>query len=163
MVGSPLTSAHRLLKDSVVDHWSVHWKSMEDCFRDICAFGEGYKRTKGYGRAKFYAQGASKINEVKSTKDPGLCFRCGRHHFHNRCTEHINKNLMRDPRAHHIQHKTADELIIHKDSKTIETKTVLSYRNLIISSMQQIMSSNDKSFIINTIKHIPGENKMKKK
>ena len=43
----------RKLKDSVVGHWSVHWKSIEDCFRDICTFGVGYKRAKGYCRAEF--------------------------------------------------------------------------------------------------------------
>ena len=55
---------------------------MEDYFRGIHAFGTGYERTKGYGRAaKFDTPETSTINEVKSTKDPGPCFRRGGPHF----------------------------------------------------------------------------------
>ena len=66
----------RKLKDSVVGHQTMHWKSMEDCFRDICPLGVGYERTKGYCRADFDTPEVSTINEVKSTKDLGPCFRC---------------------------------------------------------------------------------------
>ena len=45
---------------------------MEDCLRDIHAYGAGCERAKGYGRAEFDAPEASTINEVKSIKDPGL-------------------------------------------------------------------------------------------
>ena len=44
---------HREIKDSVVGCQSAHWKSIEDCFRDICIFEMGYKRAKGYWRADF--------------------------------------------------------------------------------------------------------------
>ena len=73
----------RKLKDSVVGWQNVYWKSMEDCFRGIPTFGMGYKRTKDYCRPAFNAQEASSINEVQSTKDPGLWFRCGGPNFQN--------------------------------------------------------------------------------
>ena len=81
----------RKLKDIVELHQNAHWKSMEDCFSDICTFGAGYKRAKGYCRAEFDAWGASIINEVKSTKDTGLWFRCGGWHFQNTWTKHRNQ------------------------------------------------------------------------
>ena len=71
----------RKLKDSVGGYWSAHWKSMEDCFRDICTFGAGYDRDKGYCKADFNVTKPSTINEVKSTKDPELCFTCSVPHF----------------------------------------------------------------------------------
>ena len=77
----------RKLKDSAVGHWSTQWRSMEDCFRNICAFAVGYKTAKDYGRAEFHAQKVSTINEVKSKKDPGPCFRCGGPHFQNSDTK----------------------------------------------------------------------------
>ena len=66
---------HRKLKDSLAEDWSLHWKSIEDCFRDIHHFDAGYKRAKGYCRADFNIQEASTIKKVNSTKDPELCFR----------------------------------------------------------------------------------------
>ena len=36
----------RKLKDSIAGHLSVYWRSMEDCFRDICIFAAGYKKPK---------------------------------------------------------------------------------------------------------------------
>ena len=76
------------LKDSVVRHCSAHWKSLEDCFTDICTSGVCYERAKGYCRADFDTPGASAINEVKSTKDPGLYIRCSGPHSQSRCTKH---------------------------------------------------------------------------
>ena len=57
-----------------------YWKSMEDCFRDICTFGAGYERTKGYSRADFNVPETSAVNICKSTKDPGPCFGCSGSH-----------------------------------------------------------------------------------
>ena len=55
----------RMLKDSVVEHQSAHWKLMEDCFRSIHTFGVDYGRAKGYCRAD------SDAPEAKSmTSDP---------------------------------------------------------------------------------------------
>ena len=69
------------LKDRVKEQWSAHWRSMEDCFRDIYTFGVGYNRTKGYCRADYNAPEASAINYAKSTKNPEPCFRCSGPHF----------------------------------------------------------------------------------
>ena len=63
-----------MLKDTVVGLHSAHWTSRKDCLRNICTLGLGYKRAKCYYRAEFDAPGASAINEIKSTKNPGLCF-----------------------------------------------------------------------------------------
>ena len=52
----------RKLRESVVGHRSVQWRSMEDCFRDICASGAGHERAKDYGRVEFDALQASPIN-----------------------------------------------------------------------------------------------------
>ena len=78
----------RRLEDGVAGHWDTHWRSMKDCFRDICALDASYKRDKGYCIAEFDNPEASTINTVKSTKDPGLYFRCGGPHLQNRCTKH---------------------------------------------------------------------------
>ena len=111
---------------------SMQWRSVEDCFRDICAFGAGYKRAKGYGRAEFDAQEASTINEVKSKKDPGPCLDVvdptSKMHAQN-----TQINLITDPRSHHLQDKTTKELITHKNSVTIEATIIhIPYRNLVI-------------------------------
>ena len=70
----------RNVKDSDAGHQSMHWMLLEDCFKHICAFCVGYKRVRCYGRAGFNAKKSSTINKIKSTKDPGPCFRCKRHH-----------------------------------------------------------------------------------
>ena len=54
---------------------------MEDCFRDIYNIDAGYERTIGYCRAAFNTLEASTITEVKTTKEPGLCYTCGGPHF----------------------------------------------------------------------------------
>ena len=79
------------LRDSVVGNQSEKWKSMEACFRNICAFGMGYKRPKEYGGAEFNIPEASKVNEVKSKKDPGPCFKCGGPYFQNTHTKYTNQ------------------------------------------------------------------------
>ena len=43
----------RLLKESVVGHQSVHWKMMENCFRDIHNIGVGYEIAKGFSGDEF--------------------------------------------------------------------------------------------------------------
>ena len=73
------------MKDKIVGHQSTYWNSMEDCFSDIHIFGAGYEITKGYFRADFNAPEAPVINKVKSTKEPGPCFKCGGPHFQSRC------------------------------------------------------------------------------
>ena len=60
---------------------------MEGCSSDSHAFGAGYERAKGYSRVGFYAPEVPKINEVKSTKEPGPCFKYGGPHFQRRCTK----------------------------------------------------------------------------
>ena len=75
------------LKDKVEGHQSAYWNIMEDCFSDTHTFGAGYKGTKGYCKADFNAPEAPVINEVKSTKEPVPCFKCGRPHFCSRCTK----------------------------------------------------------------------------
>ena len=62
----------RMLKDSVVGHQSVQWKTIEDCFRDFHFIGAGCKGAKGYCRTDINTPEASTITEVKSTKEPGL-------------------------------------------------------------------------------------------
>ena len=69
------------LKDKVAGHQSAYWETMEDCFSDIHAFGNGYERAKGYSKVEFDAPGAQAVNEVKSSKEPGPCFKCDGPHF----------------------------------------------------------------------------------
>ena len=59
----------RRSKDSVVGYWSIQRKIMEDCFRDIWNIGAGYKRAKGYCRAKLNTPEASIITELNTLKD----------------------------------------------------------------------------------------------
>ena len=61
------------------------WRIASGIFVNISA---GYKRTKGYCRADFNTPEASVITEVKTNKETGLCYRCGRPHFQNNCTNH---------------------------------------------------------------------------
>ena len=65
------------LKDKVAGHQSAYWNTMDHCCSDIHAFGAGYERAKGYSRADFNAPDAATISEVKSTKEPAPCFKCG--------------------------------------------------------------------------------------
>ena len=105
----------RKVKDSFAGHWSVHYRSMKDCFNDIHIFGVEYERAKGYCKADFDSPEVSTINKVKSTKDPGLCYRGGGTHFQNRCTKD-RISLITNPKAHHLHDKTTKELIICKMS-----------------------------------------------
>ena len=81
---------YRRLKDSVVGHHSTQWKMMEDCSRDICNIDAEYERAKGYYRAKLNTQEASMITEVKTTKQPGPCYKFRGPHSQNNCTNHKN-------------------------------------------------------------------------
>ena len=92
---------------------------MKDCFRDIHAFGVGFKRAKGYSRAEFNAPEASTFNDVKLKKDPGLCFRCDGSHFQN-AYKNTQINLTNDPKACCLQDKITKELLTHENSLTIE-------------------------------------------
>ena len=56
---------------------------MEDCFKDIDNTGADYERAKCYCRADFSAPEASTITEVKTMKEPGQYYRCGRPDFQN--------------------------------------------------------------------------------
>ena len=58
---------------------------MKHCFNDIHTFGNGYERPKGYSKVDFDVPGTPVVNEVKSSKEPGPCFKCGGPHFLNRC------------------------------------------------------------------------------
>ena len=66
----------RKLKDSVTRHRTAQWKMMEECFRDINNIDMWYKRTKGYFRAEFSIPDASGINEIKTVKKRGPCYKC---------------------------------------------------------------------------------------
>ena len=81
----------RKIRKSIVGHWNVQWRSMEDYFRDIHAFGAGYERAKGCGRAEYNFPEASTNNDVMSKKDPGPCFKCSGPHFQNTCTKYTNQ------------------------------------------------------------------------
>ena len=74
------------LKDKVVGHQSTNWRTMEDCFSNICAVSAGYKRAKDYSRAYFHTPEVP-INEFKSIKEAGPCFKCGRPYSQSRCTK----------------------------------------------------------------------------
>ena len=54
---------------------------MEDCFSNIYTLGAGYEWAKDYSRADFDAPEAPVINEVKSTRELELCFKCSRPEF----------------------------------------------------------------------------------
>ena len=64
------------LKAKVVEHWSVYWKTMEDCFNNMYILGMGYERAKEYSTADFHTTEAPVINEVKSIKELEPCFKC---------------------------------------------------------------------------------------
>ena len=75
------------LKDKVVGYQSAYWNTMDDCFSNICAFGAGYKRAKGYSRMDLDVPKVLVFSEVISTKEAGLCFKfCGLH-FQKECTK----------------------------------------------------------------------------
>ena len=109
----------RELRASVVGHCSVEWRNMGDCFRDKSAFGAGYERAKGYGRAEFNTPKASTINEVKPKKDRGPCFRCSGPHFQNTCTRYLNKASSR-PLELHSQDRITKELLTDENSMSVE-------------------------------------------
>ena len=104
---------------------STQWGSIEDCFRDICNFGVRYKRAKGYYRAEFDTPEASTVNEVNSTKNPGLCFKCRGPYFQNRCTKHRNQASNRS-QSISSHSKITTELIIHRNSMTVKRPIVYS-------------------------------------
>ena len=83
----------RKIKDSVVGHWRTQWKMMEECFRDIHNIGAGYKQAKGYCRDIFSLSDASGINEIKTMKKTGPCYKCGGPHFQQDCTNNINNKI----------------------------------------------------------------------
>ena len=70
----------RRIKDSVVGHQTVQWKTMKDCFRDIHNIDAGYRRAKGNCRVDLKNPEALTSSKVKTTKEPGPCHKCGRPH-----------------------------------------------------------------------------------
>ena len=76
------------LKDKVVGHWSAYRKTMGYCFSDIHVFSARNERSKGYS-ADIHTQEVPIIKEVKSTKEPGPCFKCSGPHFERKCTKNI--------------------------------------------------------------------------
>ena len=78
----------RRLKDSVAGHWNMQWKTMEDCFRNIYISSTGYERAQEYCRADFNIPEASMITELKTTKEPGPCYKSSGSHFQNNYTNH---------------------------------------------------------------------------
>ena len=78
-------NSHKL-KDKVAGHWSKYCMAMGDCFIYIYAVGARYRRVKGYLWTDFHGLEVP-ISEIKSSKEPGPCFECGRPHFQNRCTK----------------------------------------------------------------------------
>ena len=70
---------------------SAHWRSLAACLRVIHSFTVGFKDQMPMAELHSMRPEASTINEFKSTKGPGLCFRCGGPHFQNRFTKHINQ------------------------------------------------------------------------
>ena len=97
----------RRLKDSIAVHQTAQWETMEDCFSDICNIGVGYKRAKGYCRAYSNTPEASMITEVKTKKEPDLCYRCGRPHFQNNCKNHKSNtnNQFQNTSSRHQNYK----------------------------------------------------------
>ena len=143
----------RKLRESVVGHWSVHWGSMEGFFRDIHAFGVGYKRAKGYKRAEFNSLEASIIYEVKSTKHPALCFRCCVPYFKNTCTKYTDQSKKRSQslsstRQNYKRIDNPQNFHNNGNNNNIFPTGTLSFH---IS--QQIKPDDNISSSINTIKH----------
>ena len=65
------------LKDSVVGHYSLQWKTMEEYVRHIWNIGVSYEKTKGYFSTEFNTQEASSITQVNTMKKLGLCYKHG--------------------------------------------------------------------------------------
>ena len=74
------------LKDSITGHQNTQWKTMEECFKDICNIGAGYEWAKGYSRAEFSTLDASGIIEIKAVKITGPSYKCRGPHFQHNCT-----------------------------------------------------------------------------
>ena len=95
-----------VLKDKVVAQQSAYRNTLEDCFSDIYAFSVGYERATCFLRVDFNAPGAPAISEVRSTKEPGLCFKCGGLHFHNKYRKnkgHFNSKLQNYNKTNNFQ------------------------------------------------------------
>ena len=75
------------MKDKVVGHQSACLNPIEDCFSNIHAFSVGYERVKSYSRADFDAPEAPVINNLKSEKELGPCFKFNGQHFQSWCME----------------------------------------------------------------------------
>ena len=73
------------LKDKAVGYQSTHWSMMENCCSNIHAVGARYERAKGYSLTNFHTADVP-INDIKSTKEPEPCFKCGGLHSQSRFT-----------------------------------------------------------------------------
>ena len=121
----------RWLKDSVVGHQSIQWKTMEDCFRDIHNTVAGYERTTGYYRADFNTPEASMITNLKTIKELRPYYRCSRSHLQNNCTNHKSN----------IGNKLQNTSSTWQNYKGTTTKDFITIRTTVISSPQECYHS----------------------
>ena len=75
---------------------------MEDCFRDIHNIGAGFERAKSYCKVEYNTPEASVINEVKTMRTPGLCYKCRGPHFQSNCTNLRENNSNEFQKHKHI-------------------------------------------------------------
>ena len=123
---------------------------MEDCFSNMCTFGTGYKRAKGYFRADFNAPETTMINEVKSTTELGLCFKCSQPHFQHRCTANTGHPTNKFPKYKKVNNP---QMFCQKNHNSDHFHT----GTISFQASQQIREGDDVLLSVNTIKHFLGK------
>ena len=139
----------RKQKDSIVGHWSILWRTMEECFMDIHNISTVYEWAKGYCRAKFNTLDASCITEIKTMENTGPCYKCGGTHLQCDCTNNrSNKFQAKMPTQQtHKGNNYTDRFHNNKKNSNLFPVGTLSFQ-----ASEPIRSGKDMLLSIDTIK-----------
>ena len=141
------------LSDKVAGHQSAHLNTMEECFRNIHAFGTGYETAKGYSRADFDAPDALTISGVRSTKEQGPCFKCSGLHYQNMYTKYKEHFTLT------ASSRTTGRATISTSSKNNHNSGQFTTGTLSLQVSHQSKPGDDTALSANTIKAFPWQDR----
>ena len=132
------------LKYKVVGHQTA-WKTMEDCFSDICAFGAGFERPKDYSRADFHNTEASVINKIKNQD-------CASNAVDHSSREDVSKIKITSTTGPKTR-----KLTIHKFWQNYHNSSQFPTGTISLHVSKQVKPGDDISSPVNMIKHFLGK------
>ena len=115
----------RRLKESIVGHQSVQWKTMEDCSRNICNIGAWYDRAKGYAEQISTPQRHQQSLRSKSQRNQD-CATNAEDPTSKKTAQTIKVAAVTNSKTRHPHYKTTRKASTHKNFMTIRQTVICS-------------------------------------